>query len=179
VADKISSLLAGAGGFDAHTDAPAYQHAGTLKHLTINVAVDAANEENGCLQVVIGSHKQKIPIDSNNCIEKSWEDMQNWTSVPLQPGDILIFGSFLAHRSAANHSNFPRAAIYATYNAASDGGDKHDEYYIDRRQHWPPTSEREKGKDYSLGALRYGFGSPMDGAQKHSRMISALQAGEV
>lgn len=37
--------------------------------------------------------------------------------------------------------------------------------------HWPPTSEREEGKDYGLGALRYGFGSPMDGAQKHSRMI--------
>lgn len=69
----------------------------------------------------------------------------------------------------------PRAAIYATYNAISDGGDKHDAYYVDRRQHRPSTSERE-GKDYKLGALRYGFGSPMDGAQKHSRMIMEQQA---
>lgn len=50
-------LTAGAGGFDAHTDAPAYQHSGALKHLTINVAVDAATTENGCLEVVDGSHK--------------------------------------------------------------------------------------------------------------------------
>jgi len=72
---------------------------------------------------------------------------------------------------AISSSSNPRAAIYATYNAISDGGDKHDAYYVDRRKHWPPTSEREQGKNYDLGALRYGFGSPMDGAQKHSRMI--------
>lgn len=133
-----------------------------------------------------------VPIDANNCIEKVWEDQQTWIPVPLAPGDVLVFGSFLAHRSGpkyvarparctlmtADDSSFhrsnsdrPRAAIYATYNALSDGGDKHDAYYADRREHWPPTSERKEGKDYGLGALRYGFGSPMDGAQKHSRMI--------
>lgn len=112
--------------------------------------------------------------------------------MPLSPGQVLIFGSFLAHRSASKWVNYsfdsvctlltplflltsmspnPRAAVYATYNAMSDGGDKHDEYYVDRRAHWPPTSERQAGINYDLGALRYGFGSPMDGAQKHSRMI--------
>lgn len=50
-------LAAGAGGFDAHTDAPAYQHSGAIKHLTINIAVDEANMANGCLEVVDGSHR--------------------------------------------------------------------------------------------------------------------------
>lgn len=54
---SLFAKIAGAGGFDAHTDAPAYQHSGALKHLTINVAVDAATTENGCLEVVDGSHK--------------------------------------------------------------------------------------------------------------------------
>lgn len=49
--EKINYKHPGAGGFDAHTDAPAYQHAGALKHLTINLAIDAATPENGCLEV--------------------------------------------------------------------------------------------------------------------------------
>lgn len=97
--EKINYKNPGAGGFDAHTDAPAYQHAGALKHLTINMAVDAATQENGCLEVVVGSHKMQVPIDNNNCIEKAWEEQQTWQVVALSPGDVLIFGSFLAHRS--------------------------------------------------------------------------------
>jgi ectoine hydroxylase-related dioxygenase (phytanoyl-CoA dioxygenase family) len=30
-------------------------------------------------------------------------------------GEFLVFGSHLAHRSGPNHSEFGRAAIYATY----------------------------------------------------------------
>lgn len=168
--EKINYKHPGAGGFDAHTDAPAYQHAGALKHLTINMAVDEATPENGCLEVVPGSHKVQVPIGEDNCIEKDWEDAQQWMPVPLQPGDTLIFGSFLAHRSGANTSHRSRAAIYATFNAFSDGGDRHRDYYIKRRKEWPPTAEREAGKDYSEGAKRYGFGSPMWGATDMSRL---------
>jgi ectoine hydroxylase-related dioxygenase (phytanoyl-CoA dioxygenase family) len=58
--EKINYKRPGAGGFDAHTDAPAYQHSGVVKHLTINVAVDAATKENGCLEVVNGSHEMWV-----------------------------------------------------------------------------------------------------------------------
>lgn len=168
--EKINYKHPGAGGFDAHTDAPAYQHAGVLKHLTINMAVDEATPENGCLEVVRGSHKEQVPIGEDNCIEKSWENAQNWEAVPLKPGDTLIFGSFLAHRSGPNASQRSRAAIYATFNALSDGGDRHQSYYEKRRKEWPPTMERVPGKDYSEGAKLYGFGSPMWGATEMSRM---------
>lgn len=171
--EKINYKHPGAGGFDAHIDAPAYQHAGVLKHLTINMAVDAATLENGCLEVVPGSHKQSVPIDENNCIKKIWEDAQTWIPVILEPGDTLVFGSFLAHRSSANHTSQRRAAIYATFNALSDGGDRHSAYYAKRREEWPPTLERTEGKDYSMGARLYGFGSPMWGATEHSRMQTA------
>lgn len=170
--EKINYKEAGgSGGFDAHIDAPAYQHAGVLKHLTVNIAVDAADAENGCLQVVVGSHKMQVPIDENNCVEKKWEDTQHWVDVHLSAGDVLIFGSFLAHRSGPNNSTKSRAAVYATFNALSDGGDMRAAYYEKRRKEWPPTFEREQGQYYELGARLYGFGSPMAGAEKHSRMI--------
>lgn len=168
--EKINYKHPGAGGFDAHTDAPAYQHAGALKHLTINMAIDEATPENGCLEVVPGSHKINIPIGDDNCIEHEWEAQQPWVSVPLQPGDTLIFGSFLAHRSGSNRSTSRRAALYATFNAISDGGDRHAAYYVKRRKEWPPTAERVQGQDYSMGAKQYGFGSPMWGATDMSRM---------
>ncbi|WFD00954.1 2-aminoethylphosphonate dioxygenase [Malassezia yamatoensis] len=168
--EKINYKHPGAGGFDAHTDAPAYQHAGVLKHLTINMAVDEATPENGCLEVVPGSHKMQVPIGDDNCIKSDWEKEQTWVPVALQPGDTLIFGSFLAHRSGSNNSSKRRAAIYATFNALSDGGDQRAAYYVKRRKEWPPTAERIQGKDYSMGAKQYGFGSPMWGATGQSRM---------
>lgn len=75
-------------------------------------------------------------------------------------GDLLIFTSYLAHRSGANKSAEDRKAIYATYNQAKEG-DLHRDYYIDRQKEWPASHMRKDGVDYAKGALTYGFGSPM------------------
>lgn len=83
---------------------------------------------------------------------------QTLTSIGL--GQVLIFGSYLAHRSGANRSNEDRKALYATYNCASEG-DLHDDYYAHRKVVWPPMQLRRKGEEYKEGALRYGYGSPM------------------
>ena len=99
----------------------------------------------------------EIPIGDDNCIEQDWVAKQQWTPVELKPGQALVFGSYLAHRSAANHSNQDRKALYATYNRASEG-DLHDEYYQQRRIEWPPTHLRKPGQTFDEGALRYGFG---------------------
>jgi 2-aminoethylphosphonate dioxygenase len=78
----------------------------------------------------------------------------------MTSGQLLIFGSYLAHRSGPNYSQGDRKAIYATYNCAKEG-DLHRSYYEDRRKLWPPTHMRKDGERYTQGALRYGFGSPM------------------
>lgn len=75
-------------------------------------------------------------------------------------GQLLIFGSYLAHRSGANTSAGDRKAIYATYNRACEG-DLHEAYYEDRKKEWPATHMREAGVDYAKGSKRYAFGSPM------------------
>lgn len=71
-----------------------------------------------------------------------------------------MFGSYLAHRSAANHSKTDRKAVYATYNRATKG-DLHDEYYARRKIEWPPTNFRTPDQNLDAGVLRCGFGSPM------------------
>jgi ectoine hydroxylase-related dioxygenase (phytanoyl-CoA dioxygenase family) len=92
------------------------------------MAVNDMDMNNGCLEVVPGSHKQQVPLGANKvrnhltfqrqtngqCIEPSWEAKQTWVPVPMSAGSILVFGSYLAHRSGPNSSQKPRAAIYAT-----------------------------------------------------------------
>ncbi|ORY29323.1 hypothetical protein BCR39DRAFT_532323 [Naematelia encephala] len=164
--EKINYKEAGgSGGFDAHIDASAYNHAGANKHQTFLMAVNDMDMSNGCLEVVPGSHKLTIPLAPNRCIDPTWEAKQTWVPVPMPAGAMLLFGSYLAHRSGANSSPKPRAAIYATYNGISEG-DNHDSYYVHRRKLWPPTSERVPGEKYSEGAMIYAYGSPMSGGKE-------------
>ncbi|KAJ5114175.1 Phytanoyl-CoA dioxygenase [Penicillium angulare] len=158
--EKINYKLAGSGGFDPHIDANAYTHVKNIKHLTILAAVDEMTSANGGLDVVKGSHRMTIPLGDDRCIEPEWVKSHPWTSCDLQPGDILVFGSYLAHRSGANTSSKDRRAIYATYNCATEGN-LHDQYYADRQKLWPATHMRENGVSYEEGRARYAYGSPM------------------
>ncbi|KAL2811870.1 hypothetical protein BJX63DRAFT_443853 [Aspergillus granulosus] len=158
--EKINYKLAGSGGFDPHIDANAYTHVKNIKHLTILAAVDEMTSANGGLEVVDGSHRMQVPLGEDRCIEPAWVQSHAWTSCDLQPGDILVFGSYLAHRSGANTSSKDRRAVYATYNCAAEGN-LHDQYYADRQKLWPATHMRKDDVDYEEGRARYAFGSPM------------------
>lgn len=137
--EKINYKLAGGNGFEAHLDAPAYDHMGKIDHLTANVAVDAATEENGCLEVVPGSHKMTdIEFSNGGHITAEWEARHEWISVPLDEGDILFFGSHLAHRSGPNRTETKRSSVYATYYPLSEGAGLRKKYYADRRENFPP-----------------------------------------
>ncbi|GAD98880.1 hypothetical protein ANI_1_1162024 [Paecilomyces variotii No. 5] len=160
--EKINYKLAGSGGFAPHIDANAYTHVKNISHLTILAAVDGMTIENGGLEVVDGSHRMEVPLGTDRCIEASWVAAQKWTPCDLTSGDILVFGSYLAHRSGANTSSKDRRAIYATYNRASEG-DLHDQYYEDRKKLWPPTHMRADD-EVILAALLHDIGQiiPLD-----------------
>ncbi|KAI1629766.1 hypothetical protein EDD37DRAFT_67117 [Exophiala viscosa] len=158
--DKINYKLPFGNGFAPHLDAPAYDHIGKIEHLTANFSVDEATPENGCIEVVPGSHEMDVELSHGGAISKAWEDSHEWTQVPLHPGDVLLFGSHLAHRSGPNRTNGSRSMIYATYHGKSDGENLRQEYYEHRRENFPPDHERVPGKDYSQGYKRYAFAAP-------------------
>ena len=136
--DKINYKLPGGSGFGAHIDAPAYDHIGQIEHTTANLAVDAATVANGCVEVVPGSHRMTVELADGGSISKVWEASHIFVPVELAPGDLLIFGSHLAHRSGPNNTGHSRASVYATYHKVSDGGDLRSRYYVDRRENFPP-----------------------------------------
>lgn len=179
--DKINYKLPFGNGFQAHLDAPAYDHIGRIEHITANVAIDAATPENGCLEVVPGSHKMDVELSHGGHISEAWENAQTWVSVPLERGDMLIFGSHLAHRSARNLTSAKRTSLYATYHMRADGDDLRAKYYAHRRANFPPDhgkslqlplfflweccmltymKEREPGQKYEEGFKTYGFAAP-------------------
>jgi len=117
--DKLNYKLPGGAGYAPHQDAPAYRF--VELHVSCMVAIDDANEANGCLEVVSGAHERLWPTDEAGCITADVVESMRWEPVSVQAGDTLWFHSRTPHRSGSNTSTKPRRALYPTYNALSEG----------------------------------------------------------
>ncbi|KIH93265.1 hypothetical protein SPBR_09108 [Sporothrix brasiliensis 5110] len=102
---KRHTTLPYGNGFHPHLDAPAYGHIGCIEHITANIAIDTATIAIRCLEVVPGSHKMDVDLANGSRIADSWVQSHTWVAIPLAPGDILIFGCHIAHRSAPNETS--------------------------------------------------------------------------
>lgn len=90
------------------------------------IAVDPASKENGCMQVLKGSH-QLGRIDHVLTGDQAGADMErvreaekvlDLVYVEMDPGDVLFFHANLLHRSDQNRSEKPRWSMICCYNAA-------------------------------------------------------------
>ena len=124
--EKINYKAAGGAGYAPHQDAPAYRFVET--HVSCMVAVDDADETNGCLEVVSGAHHDLLATDADGCIAPAVVDALSWSVVPVAAGTTLWFHSRTPHRSGANRSGRDRRALYPTYNARREG-DLREAYY--------------------------------------------------
>lgn len=90
------------------------------------IAVDAANKENGCLQVLRGSHligrinHGPIGDQTGADLERVAVACERLETVyaEMGPGSAIFFHSNTLHRSDQNHSERPRWAFICCYNAA-------------------------------------------------------------
>ena len=154
--EKINLKLAGGQGFAAHQDAPAFDLFGQSQHVTVMVSLEAANEGNGCLEVAQVEHCEEIlPMNADRTLTDPVIESLTWQSIETTPGDIVIFSSFLPHRSGVNQSLQSRRAVYATYALASEG-DHRAEYFRQKRALFPPDAEREAGRAYDGGIFNVG-----------------------
>jgi ectoine hydroxylase-related dioxygenase (phytanoyl-CoA dioxygenase family) len=75
-------------------------------------ALDDAEPENGCLQVIPATHHHSVQHYGQELQIDLDDDMQKKTLyVPLKAGDTLIFHSLLLHGSEPNHSDHDRRVI--------------------------------------------------------------------
>eukprot|EP00002_Diphylleia_rotans_P013309 TRINITY_DN2598_c0_g1_i3.p1 TRINITY_DN2598_c0_g1~~TRINITY_DN2598_c0_g1_i3.p1 ORF type:complete len:220 (-),score=51.51 TRINITY_DN2598_c0_g1_i3:393-1052(-) len=116
--DKINFKLPNGSGFKAHQDAPAFSTFKQKNHLSVMLAVDAANPQNGCLEAVSGDWEGKLFPHPGGEMEPSlvaeWEEQGLWKPIIVDSGDIVFFSSFLPHRSGPNLSSGSRRTFYLT-----------------------------------------------------------------
>ena len=96
--------------------------------ISVMVALTEANKENGCLQVIKGSHQlgrvnhgfagEQVGADIV-MVENALKTME-LVYCELSPGDALFFHSNLMHRSEANLSERPRWSIISCYSSQSN-----------------------------------------------------------
>jgi hypothetical protein len=86
------------------------------------MALDACDDENGCLQVVPGSHEWPVLCTVPADTSRSFTDVTvplpsdvELVQVPMQPGDVLFFNGSLVHGSEPNTSGRFRRALIGHY----------------------------------------------------------------
>lgn len=105
--------------------------------VSVMMAINQCTIENGCLEVLAGSHKLGR-IDHGTIGKQTGADMQRVLEaekifkkvyVELNPGDALFFHCNLLHCSAPNQSDIPRVTYIACYNKKTNSpfGKKNDQ----------------------------------------------------
>jgi hypothetical protein len=96
--------------------------------LSVFIAIDPCTRENGCMQVLRGSH-QMGRIDHGLTGQQSGADLERveqakrrleLVQCEMQPGTAMFFHCNLLHTSEANLSEQPRWALICCYNARSN-----------------------------------------------------------
>jgi 2-aminoethylphosphonate dioxygenase len=150
--DKCNVKNPGGGAFSPHQDISAYYHFKPKYYVTATVNLDNSNVENGCLEMAIG-YKEKFDqitdyadvkfgrfpffefykggknngdIKEEICRDFSWE------MIEANIGDVVLFDSFVPHRSQQNLSKNTRRIFFFTFNPESDG-DFYQEYYAKKK----------------------------------------------
>jgi ectoine hydroxylase len=119
------------GAWEWHQDYGYWYHNGCLRPdmLSCMIALDRTDRNNGCLQLVKGSHKlgriDHVPLtDKQN--EADPERMvpilaaHETVYTELDPGDVLVFHANMLHRSDKNLSDNRRWTLIICYNAVSN-----------------------------------------------------------
>lgn len=129
--DKLIFKPPGAKGYSLHQDYIGWKNF-PKSFITVLVAIDAADPQNGATEVFPGCHHDgylspedgmyhDLPLETIN--------ESKGVMLDLQPGDIGIFGCFTPHRSSPNRTSGWRRQLYLSYNALSDGGERRDIHY--------------------------------------------------
>ncbi len=92
--------------------------------LTVGVALEDASQENGCLQVVRGSHLMGLlnheDRDNFDARVKAAKESLGLVYCDLKQGDAVFFHSNTLHGSGPNNSASSRLMLFTSYNAASN-----------------------------------------------------------
>ena len=116
--------------------------------VTMWIALDVVDEENGCLRYTAGSHRDDLRPHGASEVLGFSQGLQDWGPADeerevmrtLQPGDMLAHHSLTVHRADANKSDQTRRALGLVYYAQSAKVDPTaHQQYLDRMKNQHQT----------------------------------------
>lgn len=151
--DKVNNKYPGGGAYGPHQDIVAYRTFPPRYHVTAMITIDASTEENGCLfmadeyRTVAMDHPSIVheEISGRPIFRYGWGAHGNgdilpeaaaqfhWSPLPTNPADLVLFDSYVPHRSKRNESQGPRRVMFLTFSPAADG-DWYGRYYDEKRR---------------------------------------------
>ena len=106
----------------ARTELPWHQDNGYTptipeEYVTCWLALDDADEQNGCIWVLPGSHLQGTldHHDGSGPFRVGYDGGDDGVPVPIRRGSVLVFSSLIMHRSGPNVTDRPRRAWILQY----------------------------------------------------------------
>jgi ectoine hydroxylase-related dioxygenase (phytanoyl-CoA dioxygenase family) len=127
---KVMLKAAGAGSWEWHQDYGYWYREGCLRPamLACMLVLDRATQQNGCLKVLVGSHRcgrmdHGIVGDQATAEHerlKALEDRLPVEYLEAEPGAAILFHCNTLHTSEPNLSTRPRRALICAYNAESN-----------------------------------------------------------
>jgi ectoine hydroxylase len=148
------------GAWTWHQDYGYWYQNGVLAPLltSVSIAVDRATRENGCLQVIRGSHElgriehvlsgEQAGADPAR-VEQILQRL-SLVHVEMEPGDGIFFHANLLHRSDQNRSDQPRWSMICVYNAA-----RNDPYMESHHPRYTPLVKVSDAKIREYGNARF------------------------
>jgi hypothetical protein len=112
---------------DVEYDSPWHQdwaYWGGSHKISVWVALDEATSENGCLQILPGSHRAAVEHDKVSGVagfgtrldpSERGLDLSRAVTLPARPGTAIFFHDLTLHASLPNRSGRDRRALIITY----------------------------------------------------------------
>src|ERR1700730_4879525 len=148
------------GAWEWHQDYGYWYHNGCLfpQLGSCLIAVDRATRQNGCLQVLKGSH-QMGRLEHGRVGEQTGADMEHVNAAlqrleliycEMEPGAGIFFHCNLLHRSDQNCSSEPRWALICCYNAA-----RNSPYKESRHPRYTPLEKWQDSRIKEVGRRQW------------------------
>lgn len=144
--EKLIYKLPRATGVKLHQDWHSWEKQ-PLSFMTVAIAIDSHDDETGCVEVFPRMHEKWLgPPDTWYFMDEQQVAGAESVKILLDPGDIVVFGPMIPHRSAPNMTrDRTRRGLFACYVAASEGEGLREKTYKNYLE-YRLTHRFEKGK---------------------------------
>ena len=151
--EKANYKLSGCRPDKLHQDQAAGWNTYTDFFITMAIVIDENRKDNAAVSFMCSGNYDKSLMTEEwkplTMDDPPYQPEDEFMLLEAQPGDVIIFDSYVPHGSPANTSDSQRRNLYLTFNKAS-AGDFRQQYYDDKWENYPPNQASTARTDTSF-----------------------------